>query len=215
MDEALSENVMLAMAMSRRAEYQFGKNLQASSVGRIDSGIGKGMPQGTYSIITPTQYIDTTPITLMIDGIQFMFQYTPDTEALAEMTIYIPKYKAFCPAEIANRTMHNLYTLRGAKVRDAYKWSNYINEARELFKDADICFFTHLWPMWGNARIMEFLEKQADMYKYIHDQTIRLANRGFTPDEIAEMIQLPDSLSNVAYNRNFYGTLQQNIKAVY
>ncbi|MGQ9843205.1 MAG: alkyl/aryl-sulfatase [Spirochaetota bacterium] len=215
MEEALSENVMLAMAMSRRAEYQFGENLQASSIGRIDSGIGKGMPHGTYSIIAPTRYIDTTPTKLLIDGIQFIFQYTPDTEAPAEMTIYIPKYKAFCPAEIANRTMHNLYTLRGAKVRDAYKWSSYINEARELFKDADICFFTHLWPMWGNARIMQFLEKQADMYKYIHDQTIRLANKGFTPDEIAEILQLPDSLSNVVYNRNFYGTLQQNVKAVY
>ncbi|MEJ5362236.1 MAG: alkyl sulfatase dimerization domain-containing protein [Spirochaetota bacterium] len=215
MEEAFSENILLANAMARRAEYQFGQDLPISPTGQIDSGIGKTVAQGSYSIVEPTVTVDTTPTKMIIDGVEFIFQYTPDTEAPAEMTFYLPAYKAFCPAEIASRTMHNLYTLRGAKIRDSYTWSKYINESLQLFPDVEVCFFTHNWPMYGNNRIREFLIKQADMYKFIHDQTIRLANKGFTPEEIAHEITLPQSLSLFIPNRQFYGVLQQNVKAIY
>ena len=215
MQEAFSENILLANAMARRAEYQFGQDLPASPNGQIDTGIGKTVASGSYSIVVPTVTIDKTPTKMNIDGIDFIFQYTPETEAPAEMTCYLPYYKAFCPAEIASRTMHNLYTLRGTKVRDAYKWSKYINEAVQLFPDMEVCFFTHNWPMYGNKRIKEFLIKQADMYKFIHDQAVRLANKGFTPEEIAHEVTLPQSLSLFMPNRQFYGVLQQNVKAVY
>ncbi|MCX7678532.1 MAG: MBL fold metallo-hydrolase [Spirochaetes bacterium] len=214
MEEAFSENILLAPAMSRRAEYQFGLVVKKSSKS-MHSGIGITVPEGSYAIVQPTHIVSSTPTTMEIDGISFVFQYAPDTEAVAEMTFYIPKYKAFCPAEIVNRTMHNLYTIRGTKVRDAYKWSYFINEAHRLFGDAEICFFTHLWPMYGNNRIRELLEKQADLYKFIHDQTIRLANRGYSPNDIANMIVLPEALSNYMPNRNLYGTLRQNVRAVY
>ncbi|MCX8124958.1 MAG: MBL fold metallo-hydrolase [Spirochaetes bacterium] len=215
MEEAFSENILLANAMARRAEYQFGQDLPVSPQGQIDSGIGKTVPQGSYSIVEPTVTVDTTPTRIVIDGVECIFQYAPDTEAPAEMTVYIPSIKAFCPAEIASRTMHNLYTVRGTKVRDAYKWSKYINESVQLFPDVEVCFFTHHWPMYGNKRIREFLIKQADMYKFIHDQTIRLANKGYTPEKIAHELQLPQSLSQFIPNRQFYGVLQQNVKAVY
>lgn len=215
MEEAFSENILLANAMARRAEYQFGQDLPISPTGQIDSGIGKTAAQGSYSIVEPTVTVDTTPTKMIIDGVEFIFQYTPDTEAPAEMTFYLSAYKAFCPAEIVSRTMHNLYTLRGTKIRDAYKWSKYINESLQLFPDVEVCFFTHNWPMYGNNRIREFFMKQADMYKFIHDQTIRLANKGFTPDEIAHKLTLPQSLSLFIPNQQFYGVLQQNVKAVY
>jgi alkyl sulfatase BDS1-like metallo-beta-lactamase superfamily hydrolase len=215
MEEAFSENILLANAMARRAEYQFGQDLPIAPAGQIDSGIGKTVAQGSYSIVEPKVTVDTTPTKMIIDGVEFIFQYTPDTEAPAEMTFYLPAYKAFCPAEIASRTMHNLYTLRGTKVRDAYKWNKYINESLQLFPDVEVCFFTHNWPMYGNNRIREFLIRQADMYKFIHDQTIRLANKGYTPEEIAESLALPKSLSLFIPNRQFYGVLQQNVKAVY
>ncbi len=215
LEEAFSENILLAQAMSRRAEYQFGEELSASMEERLHSGIGTTVPKGTYGILAPTDIISATPTTMKVDGVEFVFQYTPDTEAPAEMTFYLPSYKAFCPAEIVNRTMHNLYTLRGAKVRDAHKWSKFINEAADLFPDAEVCFFTHLWPMYGKTRIRELLIKQADMYRFIHDQTIRLANRGFTPDDIANMLTLPKNLEEFLPNRSFYGTLRQNVKAVY
>lgn len=215
MEEGFSENILLANAMARRAEYQFGQDLPVTPQGQIDSGIGKTAAQGSYSIVEPTVTVDRTPVRIIIDGVEFIFQYTPDTEAPAEMTLYLPAYKAFCPAEIASRTMHNLYTLRGTKVRDAYKWSKYINESVQLFPDVEVCFFTHHWPMYGNKRIKEFLVKQADMYKFIHDQTVRLANKGYTPEEIAQELQLPQSLSHFIPNRQFYGVLQQNVKAVY
>lgn len=215
MEEAFSENLLLAQAMSRRAEYQFGEELSPSLEERLHSGIGMTVPKGTYGIIAPTDIIAATPTKMKIDGVEFIFQYTPDTEAPAEMTFYLPSYKAFCPAEIVNRTMHNLYTLRGAKVRDAYKWSMFINEAADLFPDAEVCFFTHLWPMYGRARISEHLIKQADMYRFIHDQTIRLTNKGFSPDAIASMLTLPKNLDEFLPNRSFYGVLQQNVKAVY
>ncbi len=216
MAEATSENVIAGIGMLRRAEYMYGKYLSHSSRGHVDDGLGSAVPfLGTVGILAPTEIVDKTPQEMIIDGIHFVFQYAPESEAPAELTFYLPNAKAYCGAEIVSRNMHNLYTLRGAKVRDALKWSGYIDEAITLFGDADIYFGCHHWPIWGNKRIVDFFKKQRDLYKYIHDQTVRLANAGFTPCEISEQIKLPESLSSFFSNRGYYGTLKHNSKAVY
>jgi alkyl sulfatase BDS1-like metallo-beta-lactamase superfamily hydrolase len=215
MEEATSENVIAGTAMSRRAMYMYGKRLARSARGHIDSGLGKGPAFGTFGIKAPTEHISQTPTHLEIDGIPFIFQNTPGSEAPAEYTFYLPQHKAFCGAEVVSRNMHNLYTLRGAKVRDALGWSAYIEEARELFGDAEVYFGSHHWPLWGKERIQEFLSGQRDLYKYIHDQTVRLMNAGYTPNEIAEQLELPASLRDAFSNRGYYGTLKHNSKAVY
>ncbi|MFO7559038.1 MAG: alkyl sulfatase dimerization domain-containing protein [Desulfobacterales bacterium] len=215
MAEATSENVIAGIGMGRRAAYQFGRDLAKSERGHVDDGLGKNLPFGTFGILAPTEIVDRTPQEMVIDGIRFVFQYAPESEAPAELTFYLPDVKAYCGAEIVSRNMHNLYTLRGAKVRDALKWSGYIDEAITLFGDAQIYFASHHWPIWGNERVINFLKKQRDLYKYIHDQTVRLANAGYTPREISEQIKLPPSLSNFFSNRGYYGTLSHNSKAVY
>ncbi len=215
MAEATSENVIAGVGMGRRAAYQFGKSLTPGERGHVDDGLGKTVPFGTYGILRPTEIVDRTPQNMVIDGVKFVFQYAPESEAPAELTFYLPDVKAWCGAEIVSRNMHNLYTLRGAKVRDALKWSGYIDEAIRLFGDADVYFGCHHWPIWGNEDILDFLKKQRDLYKYIHDQTVRLANAGYTPKEIAEKIELPASLRNDWSNRGYYGTLKHNAKAVY
>jgi len=215
MEEATSENIIAGAGMIRRAEYQLGRHLAISERGLVDTGLGKTAPFGTTGIMAPTQIIEKTPQEIMIDGVRFIFQYAPESEAPAELTFYLPDLKAFCGAEIATRNMHNIYTLRGAKVRDALKWSGYIDEAIELFGDTEIYFASHHWPIWGNKLIVDFLKKQRDLYKYIHDQTMRLANAGYTPREISEQIKLPESLRTFFSNRGYYGTLRHNSKAVY
>ena len=215
MEEATSENVIAGTAMLRRSMYMYGKNLPRDQFGHVGSGLGKGPAFGQFSIAKPNQLINKTPTNLKIDGVEFVFQYTPETEAPAEFTFYLPKYKAFGGAEVVSRTMHNLYTLRGAKVRDALKWSSYIEEARNLFDDADIYFGSHHWPMWGQENIQTFLKQQRDTYKFIHDQSVRRINKGMTPSEIAEDITLPPSLANVFSNQGYYGTVKHNARAVY
>ncbi|MFO8112477.1 MAG: alkyl sulfatase dimerization domain-containing protein [Desulfosalsimonadaceae bacterium] len=215
MAEATSENVIAGVGMGRRAAYQFGKSLAPGERGHVDDGLGKTVPFGTYGILPPTEIVGTTPRDMVIDGVNFIFQYAPESEAPAEITFYLPDMKAWCGAEIVSRNMHNLYTLRGAKVRDALKWSGYIDEAIHLFGDAEVYFGCHHWPIWGNEDILDFLKKQRDLYKYIHDQTVRLANAGYTPREISETIKLPASLRNYWSNRGYYGTLKHNSKAVY
>jgi len=214
-EEATSENVLAGIAMSRRAAYQFGMHLDVSPRGHVDTGLGKTGAFGAFGILVPTETVDRTPQEMVIDGVRFLFQNTPGSEAPSEFTFYLPDLKAFCGAEVVSRNMHNLYTLRGAKVRDALKWSGYIHEAMELFGDADVYFASHHWPIWGNERILEFLTKQRDLYKYIHDQTLRMANAGMTPQEISERIELPESLRTFFSNRGYYGTLRHNAKAVY
>ncbi len=215
MEEATSENIIAGTAMSRRAVYMYGKNLARDEFGHVDSGLGKSPAFGEFSIIEPNQLVSETPTELIIDGVQFQFQYTPESEAPAEFTFYLPQYKAFCGGEVVSRNMHNLYTLRGAKVRDALKWSAYIEEARNLFADADIYFASHHWPMWGKERIQTFLKQQRDTYKFIHDQTVRRMNQGMTPGEIAEDLALPDSLAQAFSSRGYYGTVKHNARAVY
>jgi len=215
MEEATSENIMAGTAMSRRAGYQFGKDLPVSARGYVDTGLGSRIPFGTYGILAPTVIVDHTPQEMIIDGVRFVFQFTPESEAPAELAFYLPDFKTYCGAEILTHNMHNLYTLRGTKTRDALKWSGYINEAMALFSEAEIFFASHHWPIWGRERVRDFLEKQRDLYKYMHDQTLRLANNGYTPREIAEQIALPASLDKEFYNRGYYGTLSHNSKAVY
>jgi len=215
MAEATSENIIAGIAMGRRAAYQFGRHLAPSVRSYVDTGLGKKVPFGSFGILAPTTTVNQTPQEMTIDGVRFVFQYTPESEAPAELTFYLPDSKAFCGAEIVSRNMHNLYTLRGAKVRDALKWSYYIDEAMDLFGHADIYFASHHWPIWGNQKILNFMEKQRDLYKYMHDQTMRLANAGFTPREIAEQMELPESLNTFFSNRGYYGTLNHNVKAVY
>ncbi|MCP3943780.1 MAG: MBL fold metallo-hydrolase [Desulfobacteraceae bacterium] len=215
MEEATSENIIAGVAMGRRAGFMYGMNLAHSERGHIDAGLGKAVANGTYGILKPTELIDQTSQEKIIDGVRFVFQFTPESEAPAEFTFYLPEKKTFCGAEIVSNNMHNLYTLRGAKVRNALKWSQYIDEAIELFGQAKIYIGCHHWPKWGNQRIINFLKIQRDTYKYIHDQTVRLFNKGYTPSEIAEEVKLPKSLQTAFNNRGYYGTIRHNTRAVY
>ncbi len=214
-EEATSENVVAGVTMSRRALYMFGLRLPRGERGHVGSGLGKGPAHGTFGILRPTETIAKTTTELTLDGVKFVFQNAPGSEAPSELTFYLPHAKAFCGAEVVSHNMHNLYTLRGAKVRDALKWSGYIDEAIALFGGAEVYFGSHHWPIWGNERIIDFLEKQRDTYKYINDQALRLALHGNTPREIAERIELPESLRTSFPNRGYYGTLKHNAKAVY
>ncbi|MBW8182716.1 MBL fold metallo-hydrolase [Shewanella sp. NR704-98] len=214
MHEATSENVMAGTAMSRRAMYMYGKRLPRSERGHIDSGLGKEPAFGTFGILAPTLSVETDE-SHVIDGVKFDFQIVSGSEAPAEFTFYLPEQQAYCGAELVSKTMHNLYTLRGAKVRDALQWSRSIDEAITGQKQAKVYFGSHHWPIWGEEAIGDFLEKQRDTYKYIHDQSVRMLNAGSTPNEIAEQIQMPPSLSNTFSNRGYYGTAKHNAKAVY
>ncbi len=215
MQEATSENVLAGTTMMRRAIFMYGNQLEYSARGHVDTGLGKSPAFGSAGIARPTHIIDSTGQREMIDGVEFVFQNAPGSEAPAELTFYLPAKKAFCGAELVSRNMHNLYTLRGAKVRDARRWSGYIDEAIQLFPEAEVYFGSHHWPLWGNAAILDFLQKQRDGYRYIHDQTLRLAAKGLTPREIAEEIRLPETLRTSFSNRGYYGTLKHNAKAVY
>ncbi len=217
LEEAVSENVMAGVAMQRRAGYMYGRDLARSPRGHIDTGLGKEPPRaGAFSIARPDRVIDRTGERVKIDGVEFVFQNAPGSEAPAELTFYLPQHKAFCGAEVVSRNIHNVYTLRGAKVRDALAWSEYIQEALDLFGDeAEVYFGSHQWPMWGKARLQAFMKQQRDVYKYIHDQTLRMANLGYTPREIAEKLKMPASLEQSFANRGYYGTVKHNAKAVY
>jgi len=216
MVEAVSENVMAGTVMGRRAVYMYGASLSRTGRGHVDSGLGKGPALGSISILPPTDIVDHTGQEMEIDGVKMVFQYAPHSEAPTEITFYLPQLKAFCGAEIVSQNMHNLYTLRGAKVRDALLWSGYIDQAIDLFGDkTEVVFNSHHWPVWGRENVIDYLQKQRDTYQYIHDQTLRMASHGMTPNEISEVMVLPDSLSRSFPNRGYYGTSKHNAKAVY
>ncbi len=216
LEEAVSENVLAGNAMGRRATYMYGALLPRGPKGHVDAGLGKTVSMGQVSLVPPTVSISETGTRLVIDGVEIVFQVTPDTEAPAEMNFYFPQFKALCMAENCSCQLHNLYTPRGAQVRDAKSWSWYIDEAIDLFAgDAELMFASHHWPRWGREATVAFLKKQRDLYKYVHDQTLRLANHGLTPLEIAEELVLPPSLASEWYTRDYYGTLNHNAKAVY
>jgi alkyl sulfatase BDS1-like metallo-beta-lactamase superfamily hydrolase len=215
LEEATSENVLAGLAMGRRAVFMYGMPLARDERGHVDTGLGKEPSRGAVSILAPTDVVDRTPQPMDIDGVRFVFQNAPASEAPAELTFYLPDAKAFCGAEIVSHTMHNLYTLRGAKVRDALRWSRYIDEAIGLFPDMEVVFASHHWPIWGNARALGYLKQQRDTYRYLHDQSLRLANGGLGPREIAERLEMPASLRTAFPSRGYYGTVRQNAKAVY
>lgn len=213
---AISENVLAGNVMSRRASYMFGRTLPTGVRGQVDTGLGRTTSVGTITMIAPTDTVAATPTTMTLDGVEMVFQNTPGAEAPAELMFYIPALKAFCAAEEANATMHNLYTLRGAQVRSGKLWAKWLDEAIVMFgDDMEVLFGSHHWPRWGQKAAVSYLENQRDMYKYIHDQTLRLANHGYTPREIADMIELPEAIDLPWYNRGFYGSLKHNAKATY
>lgn len=215
-EEAVSENLLAGNTMSRRASYMYGNVLEKGPRGTLGSGLGTTTAAGTFTIVEPTITIDKTPTELTVDGIEMTFLNTPGAEAPAEMMFYIHPFEAMMQAEIINHTMHNLYTLRGAKVRSGDLFAKYINETINRFGDqVEVSLGSHHWPTWGNERIVEFWEGQRDTYRYIHDETLRLANKGETMLEIAEQIKLPDSLAKSFANRGYYGSLSHNAKAQY
>jgi alkyl sulfatase BDS1-like metallo-beta-lactamase superfamily hydrolase len=215
-EAALDENVMAGNVMGRRAMYMYGALIKPGLTGQMSSGLGLSASRGEMTLILPTDFVTKTGQEMVIDGIKFVFLMAPGSEAPSEMLFYIPEFKALGAAEDATHTMHNLYTLRGAKVRDSKAWAKYLNEAIDMFgEQAEVVFAQHHWPKWGNERVIDFLEKQRDMYKYIHDQTLHLANQGYNMVQIGEMIQMPDSLAKEWYNRGYYGSLNQNAKSVY
>ena len=212
---AISENVYAGIAMARRAQFQYGTVLSKGEKGALSVGIGMGQSTGTVSLIAPTYEIGEAVPKLTIDGLEIEFQLTPGTEAPAEMNAYFPKYRALWMAENCTGTLHNLYTLRGAEVRDANEWAKYIIEADQRFCDkTDVVFQSHNWPHWGEE-IHEYLLNTAAIYKFIHDQTLHYMNQGYTSTEIAAMLTLPEKLEKVWYTRPYYGTLAHNAKAVY
>jgi len=216
MKEAVSENVVAGPAMIRRASYMYGGLLPRNERGHVDAGLGKATPRGTVGLIPPTVEVGVTGTELVIDGVRVVFQYTPDAEAPAEMNFHFPDMSLLCMAENCTHNMHNLYTPRGAQVRDALSWSKYIGEAIDLFADqTDTVFASHHWPRWGRDDCRRFLETQRDVYRWLHDQTMRLANHGFTALEIAEELTLPEEFTAESHVREYYGTVSHNTKAVY
>lgn len=216
LEHAVSENIYAGNAMTRRAMYQYGVGLKPGECGRLGMGIGLTQSTGTIGFAIPTHYITETGETLVVDGVTMEFQLTPGTEAPAEMNTWLPELKALWMAENCTGTLHNLYTLRGAAVRDGNAWANYIMEAKSRYgADAEVVFQSHNWPHWGNAEVNEYLANTAAVYKFIATQTLMYLNQGYTGAEIARMIALPDALARVWYTRQYYGTVAHNARAVY
>ena len=215
-EHAVSENLYAGSAMGRRANYMYGTLLEKSERGSLAIGIGMGQSKGTVSYLMPTFEITYTGQKLTIDGVEMEFHMTPGTEAPAEMNTWFPQLKALWAAENCTGTLHNLYTLRGAQIRDGNAWANYIMEAEARYgSEVQVIFQSHNWPHWGNELSNEYLINTAAIYKYINDQTLTYINQGFTADEIAHKIRLPQAMEKIWYCRQYYGTLIHNAKAVY
>lgn len=213
---AVGENVFAGIAMGRRAAYMFGAPLERGPAGQLGAGLGQTNSTGTISLVPPTLEVTATGQEEVVDGVRMRFQLTPGTEAPAEMNFHLPERSALCIADNAVHSMHNILTPRGALVRDAHVWATYLDEAIELFgASTEVLFAGHHWPTWGRERIAEFLGKQRDLYAYLHDQTLRLLNKGYTGMEIAELVELPPSLAEEWHCREFYGSVSHNVKAIY
>lgn len=215
-EHAIAENVYAGKAMTRRANYQYGTLLEPGVTGKLAQGIGMGQSTGTVSYLAPTYEVKATGETITIDGVELVFQMTPGTEAPAEMNTWLPQFKALWLAENCTGTLHNLYTLRGAQVRDGAAWAGYLTETISLYgEEAEVVFQSHNWPHWGNDSLNAYLVNTAAVYKFINDQTLTYINQGYTSDEISNMIELPEALQKVWYTRQYYGTVSHNSKAVY
>ncbi|WP_285260531.1 alkyl/aryl-sulfatase [Halopseudomonas bauzanensis] len=215
MDHAIAENVIAGNAMIRRGVYQFGSSLPRGVRGHVDSGLGKGLAEGPLTLIPPT---DTVPdnATLTIDGIDIEFLMAHGTEAESEMMMFFPQFKVLNTAEITSQHLHNIYTIRGAAIRDASAWSYFIDKALSDFGDrTDILVAQHHWPIWSRKDVAQFLGVQRDLYKFIHDQAVRMMNKGMLPGDIAENLKLPESMDKYWYTRGYYGTVKHNARAIY
>jgi alkyl sulfatase BDS1-like metallo-beta-lactamase superfamily hydrolase len=215
-EHAIKENVYAGTAMGRRAGYMYGAALDRGPRGQVGAGLGQTTSTGTVTLIAPTLEISTTGQEEEIDGVRMVFQMAPGAEAPAEMHFYFPDHKALCMAENSTHTLHNLLTLRGALVRDPNAWAGYLTEAIDLFgDDVEVAFASHHWPTWGRERVTQWLTLQRDLYAYLHDQTLRLLNKGLVGAEIAEQLQLPPALENAWHARGYYGSVSHNVKAIY
>ncbi|MXP64743.1 MBL fold metallo-hydrolase [Roseomonas sp. M0104] len=216
LEAAVSENVMAGTAMSRRASYMYGNLLPPDAKGQVGAGLGTTTSAGTVTLIPPTDIISKTGEKKVIDGLTYEFLMAPGSEAPAEMLWYIEEMKAICAAEDATHTLHNTYSLRGAKIRDPLAWSKYLNDVLAMWGDkAEVMFAQHHWPSFNNAEVVKLLKNQRDLYRYINDETLRMVNRGMTMREIAEAFKMPDSLANIWANRGYYGSIYHNVAATY
>jgi len=216
MEHAISENVTNGNAMARRAVYMYGALLPRNAQGSVDGGLGKTNSIGDSTLIVPNVVITHTGEELTVDGVKMVYQLTPDTEAPAEMNVFFPQFRAMWMAENTTNTLHNLYSLRGAEVRNGLSWAKDIQETMDLYGDQiDVKFNGHHWPMWGNQNILTYLQNQRDLYKYIHDQSVRMINYGMTAPDIAENLKLPAGLNEKWYSHGYYGTVKHDARAVY
>ena len=214
-EHAVSENVYAGTAMNRRAAYMYGATLGRGPKGQVGAGLGQTVSIGQIGLIAPTLTIMRTGETHTFDGVEIEFQLAPGTEAPSEMHFYFPQFNALCMAENATHNLHNLLTLRGAVVRDPHVWAQYLTEAIDRYGHrTDVVFASHHWPTWDRNRVIEFLSLQRDLYAYLHDQTLRLANRGYTASEAAEIFELPPALDRVWHTRGYYGSVSHNVKAI-
>ncbi len=216
MEHAISENVLVGNTMARRSAYHFGNVVPAGPGGQIGSGLGQSTATGVVSLVAPNETVSETGAVLTVDGIEIELQMAHGAEAPSEFMFYFPQFKTLCLAETVNHTLHNTYTLRGARVRDVLAWTHYVNESLQMFGDrTEVAFGSHHWPSWGQDRIKDHLITQRDAYRFIHDETLRLANHGYGPREIANMIEMPEPLAQVFANRGYYGSVKHNAQAVY
>lgn len=215
MESAVAENVLAGNAMTRRAQYQFGTALPWNERGMIGTGLGKATSVGSIGLIAPTETISKTGQKIEVDGVPIVFQMANGTEAPSEMTFYFPQQKALCLSEVVSQTMHNIYTLRGAKMRDALGWSKYINEMLDLFPDAEVGFRSHHWPTWGQQALRQQLVNQRDTYRFIHDEALHLANQGKTASDLGNAEFFPRGLRDDFSTHGYYGTLSHNLRAVF
>ena len=215
MEHAVAENVYAGNAMNRRLFFQYGVLLPPGPFGHVDQAIGKNTAKGNLGLIQPTRIIEQDFEELTIDGVKMVFQNTPGTEAPAEMNTYFPQFKAFWAAENITGTVHNIYTLRGALVRDALDWSKQINIALYRFgQEAETMFSAHTWPRWGNARIQEVMRTQRDIYANLNNEVLHLANQGVTINEIHNVYKPPKSLQNQWAAHSYHGSEEHNSRAV-